>query len=72
MKHWRILILTVLMASLFGWGLHLIAAAPGELEPGGLVVALGSEQIDLRAAYREPLEQLYNGGRCTAWPPRPP
>ena len=63
MKHWRILILTVLMASLFGWGLHLIAAAPGELEPGGLVVTLGSEQIDLRAAYREPLEHLYNGGR---------
>jgi hypothetical protein len=39
------------------------AVAPTDLEPGGLLVPLGTAQADLRAAYREPLALLYEGGR---------
>ncbi|MBN1877926.1 MAG: hypothetical protein JXA33_27140 [Anaerolineae bacterium] len=40
-----------------------LGAAPAALEPGGVVVPLGSRQADLRAAYSEPLAHLYDDGR---------
>ncbi|MFP4345743.1 MAG: hypothetical protein ACLFU8_13700 [Anaerolineales bacterium] len=63
MKSWRTLIAltgALLALALF---LGLIAAAPGALEPGGVVVPLGTDQADLRAAYAQPLRHLYGGGR---------
>ena len=64
MKSWRVLIALLAAGLLLGAFWHLsVAAAPPDLEPGGLIVPLGPTQTDLRAAYAEPLRHVYRGGR---------
>lgn len=64
MKSWRVLIALLAAGLLLGAFWHLsVAAAPPDLEPGGLIVPLGLMQTDLRAAYAEPLRHVYRGGR---------
>ncbi len=66
MHRWRMVLslaLALLVLGLFNLGLGQLSAAPGLLEPGGLLIPLDDSQTDLRDAYREPLEHLYDGGR---------
>ena len=67
MKRWRNLSAGVMLAlmalTFFVVGLTLTAASPGALEPGGVLVPLGTDQADVRAAYAEALGHLYDGGR---------
>ena len=63
MKPWRMLTVLLTAGLLLGVFLTLTAAAPPDLEPGGLIVPLGPAQPDLRAAYAEPLRHVYRGGR---------
>lgn len=55
-----VLILTLLLGLILTFSL---SAAPAALEPGGVVIPLGTRQADLRAAYREALATLFAGGR---------
>ncbi len=63
MKSWRMLTVLLVAALTLGAFLHFAAAAPPELEPGGVVVPLGPAQANLRAAYVESLREVYRGGR---------
>jgi len=67
MKRWRNLSAGVMLAlvplTFFVVGLSLTAASPGALEPGGVLVPLGTDQADVRAAYAEALDHLYDAGR---------
>ena len=65
MKRWSVifsLMIALLLLGMFSGGLRL-AAAPADLEPGGVVVPLGERQAALRLAYRDSLAHLYDGGR---------